>query len=278
MDKKRVVAFVFLSLMLLSLIAGVVSAQTTWFEKLFGVGSSSTKSVFDPVKDMFSKWEAGDLSLNLAKYLFWFIVTLFVYSITKFIPGIKVLHGGAKFLLALVIGFLAIAYMTPSDVYTSLASYTALGFVLSALVPLIILLFFGIEIRREGGMGGRLIAKFMWFIFIVFLAWKLVDGMFGFTGGKVINLVEGWSYIGVIAFSLLWILVFEKQFLKMLFKEESGSILDENLHDVANVLVSEISQREERAKALSGAALKAYEVHTNNLRVRLKDVQKKLGK
>lgn len=240
MFNKKSIGLIFVSLMLFSFVAGVVSAQSSsWLQNLFGGGSSVQATFWDPVKDMFSSWQEGDLSVNVAKYLFLILLTIFVYSVVGFIPMIKSLHGSAKFLFALIIGFLATAYLTPSDVYVALAGYSAMGLVLSALLPMVILMFFSIEISKdsiEGGAGAgeKLLSKFMWFVFIVFLAWKLVDGMFGFTtpkGVKVISMLEGWAYLGAIVFSILWILVFEKQFLKILFKQEGKSFVSANLRN-----------------------------------------------
>lgn len=222
MSQKRVVAFVFLSLVLFSLVAGFVSAQLG-IPGIDPTPDSVLSKIFDPVNDLFTNWEKGNLSINLAKYLFWLLVTIFVYSIVGFIPALKKLHGGAKFLFSLIVGFLSTAYITPSDVYTMLAGYSALGFVLSAFLPLIILLFFSVEISKENNSGGRVISKFMWFAFIVFLVWKLIDGMFGVTtgGARVISLAQGWIYIAVILFSLLWLWFIEREFLKMLFKADA---------------------------------------------------------
>ena len=287
MSSKKIFGLIFASLIFLSVFAslfvGLVSAQDNGEGNRVGptVIIEKISGVFDPVKDMFSKWEEGELSVNIAKYFIWILVILFVYSIIAFIPVIKNLHGGAKFLLAIIVGFLSTAYMTTSDVYTALAGYSALGLVLSAILPLVILLGFSIETHKEGGVGGRLITKFMWLIFIVFLVWKLVDGVFGISNpnnAKLISPWEGFAYIGVILFALIWIWFGERKFIRMLYKEESTALLEENLQDVIHVLVAEISQREERSKNLSGAAQKSYDVHTNNLRDRLKEAQRKLGK
>ena len=140
MFNKKSIGLIFVSLILFSFVAGIVSAQSSWWQNLFGGGSSAQSGVFEPVKDLFTNWEKGNLDVNIAKYLFWLIVTLFVYSVVGFIPVLNdKLHGSVKFILALIVGFLSTAYITPSDVYTTLAGYSALGFVLSALLPLIVL-------------------------------------------------------------------------------------------------------------------------------------------
>ncbi|MBS3081750.1 hypothetical protein J4416_02305 [Candidatus Pacearchaeota archaeon] len=271
MFNKKSIGLIFVSLILFSFVAGIVSAQSSWWQNLFGGGSSAQSGVFEPVKDLFTNWEKGNLDVNIAKYLFWLIVTLFVYSVVGFIPVLNdKLHGSVKFILALIVGFLSTAYITPSDVYTTLAGYSALGFVLSALLPLIVLLFFSIEISKGDGVGGLMISKFMWFALIIFWVWKLVDGMFGFTTGgtRVINLTQGWIYIGVIAFAVIWLLFLEKQFLKVLFKAEGKSYIDElNANTIAS-LEGQLAVETDRIAAITG--------DTNEARVARSRIDRKI--
>ena len=68
------------------------------YSKEGGVASA----IFDPVKDMFMDWEAGKTSDNIAKYLFWILLTVLIFAVSEFIPFLKELVLGGFFQLLLV--------------------------------------------------------------------------------------------------------------------------------------------------------------------------------
>lgn len=206
----KILGIVLISVMFISLAAEIVAAA--WI---------------DPVKDMFAKWEEGELSVNIAKYLFFAMLIILVYAIIGSIPILKDMGGPdfgwfLKLILSVIIGFLATAYLTPSEVYAMLASYSAMGFVLAAGLPFVILIFFTIEISKTGGAGGKLFAKLMWFAFIAFLTYKLIAGWADpnnpLTGGMAL------AYLIAIFLALVYILFFNKVLLKMWFKEEIETV------------------------------------------------------
>lgn len=182
--------------------------------------------VFDPVYAMFAEWGDGDLSVNIAQYLLLILLTLLLYSILDSVPFFDGKGGGKvtiRIISAFIIAFLGIAYLGGGDIYTILASYGALAFVLSAALPFIILAFFSIKIRKEGKAMGVMLSKVLWVAFIGFLIYKLVDGMFG---TQVIGQIEGWLYIAAIVGVILWLWFLEKSFVKHLFKEEFDQSVD----------------------------------------------------
>ncbi|PIN90318.1 hypothetical protein COU60_01860 [Candidatus Pacearchaeota archaeon CG10_big_fil_rev_8_21_14_0_10_34_76] len=231
--QKKSLMFISFMLVLFVFSMSLVAAQRDPFAGIRSGSGSGASAVFDPVKDMFASWQDGDLSINIAKYVFWLLLTLVIFSILLYIPFLTKL-GKWNFLLAVLIAFLSTAYLTPSDVYSALASYGALGIVLSAAIPFVILLFFSIQISKEGGAGGKILSKFIWAAFVLFLVWKLFQGAFfcEIDGGRCISLWEGGAYLLFIIGSILWIFFFEKMFLKSLYKEEfeqSKTSLEKNL-------------------------------------------------
>ncbi len=235
MDKKRVHGFIFIFLFLIVIVTGIVSAATL-------------ASIFDPVKDLFVNWNQGDLSVNIAKYVFWGIVGLFIFSILAFVPFVsgekKVV---IRVILAVLISFLAIAYLTPSNIYTMLASYGALGFVLGAGLPFIILAFFSIEMSKQG-VGGKIIAKLVWIIFIVYLIYKVVSGMITTPG---IELFEGIIYLAAIVSCLIYMYWGENKLLKLIFKEEMSGMKEALFQEVEkeDILKKTKAREWEAAKA-----------------------------
>lgn len=223
MRKERVITLLVLFLLVAPLVLSFVSAQL----QLDGSGdnsgsvvgsSSGAAAIFDPIKELFSNWENGKTSENVAKYLLWVIVGLFVYSILDYIPFTKGKgRGWIRAVLAIVIGFLSIAFLSRYDVYTILASYSALGFVLSAIVPFMILLFGSIEVHRTGGAAGKIGVKIVWFAFIIWLIVKLLVGAFI---DHTISQYHAWGYIIFIVASIIWLFVVEKTFVKWIRNEE----------------------------------------------------------
>lgn len=209
-ESAKILGIVLISVMLILLVSQFVIAQ----------------DIFDPVKDMFAKWEEGELSVNIAKYLFFAMLIILVYAIIGSIPILKDMGGPdfgwfLKLILSVIIGFLATAYLTPSEVYAMLASYSAMGFVLAAGLPFVILIFFTIEISKTGGAGGKLFAKLMWFAFIAFLIYKLIAGWADPNNPLTVGMAL--AYLIAIFLALVYILFFNKVLLKMWFKEELES-------------------------------------------------------
>ena len=240
----------------------------------FVAAQVTIKEIADPVKDMFASWSDGDLSLNVAKYAFWILIGLVIYSILGFIDIFNK-HQYIQILSAVIISFLATAYLTTSNIHAMLTSYGALGYTLGALIPFVIVAFFSVSINKKGGVRARLLSRAIWAAFIVFLIYKLISGMW--VDG-VIDTPEGLTYLGLIAFGLFWIWKGEKMFLKILFKEEYNAIGADKLRDVASSLTTEISRREERSAELSGGAKSAYDRKTESLREELKRIQGQMCK
>ncbi len=259
---KKVVGIFVLSLLLLSFLSTFVLAQ--------GVGSK----IFDPIKSMFTDWEEGSFSINIAKYLLTFLVLIFVYGVTHFLPVIKSLNKYIQFLFALVVSFLSMAFTSSSDLYAVMVSYTAMGFALSAIVPMLILVFFSVEVSKENS-GSRMLSKFVWVIFIMFMIYKLIDGyaMDQIKGGMVI------AYVGVIVGAILWVWKLERRFVAKLYTEEFKGIIDEGLKDSMSSLGAEIKMRDEKAANITDSEQrKAWNKVTKAKKDELVELSKKLGK
>mgnify|MGYP001562207130 CR=1 FL=1 len=211
MIKKRGILLLFFGLIFLSMFLGIVSAADP---------------IFDPIKQMFTDWGEGKLSINLAKYLLAVLVGLIIYSVLDFFPPLKGTEKGfLRGSIAAIVAFLGIAYLNPGEIYAILASYSALGFVLSAVFPFVILVFFSVQVHKDGGAGGRVLAKLTWFGFLAFLVYKIIEG---FKGGIDGGIPYGMkiAYLIAIGFSILYMLIFEKMLVKLMFKEELAAEKD----------------------------------------------------
>src|SRR3989344_2626572 len=174
----------------------------------FGLVSAQTSAIFDPVKEMFNSWSEGQLSVNVAKYLLVILLTAIIYSVLDLTPFLKGEEKSAiRWVVAFIVGFLGTAYLNASDVYAILASYNALGFVLSAAVPFIILLFLSIQTHKDGGPLGRIFSRVIWIGFIVFLIYKLINGY----QTKLIEQGMVIGYLITLGISLAWAIFLEKE-------------------------------------------------------------------
>ena len=134
------------------------------------------------ISDLFTQWSAGQLDVNIAKYLFWLMLTGLIWgalSFAKFPPS-----GVFQALIAIPVSFLATAYITPTEVFTILTSYTALGITLTFILPFIILLFVSAMLLsndkiRQMSVPKIMMEVFLWLFYFVVLIYKMIAGLIG---------------------------------------------------------------------------------------------------
>jgi len=132
------------------------------------------------ISDLFTQWSAGNLDLNIAKYLFFFMLAGLIWgalSFAKFPP-----NAFFQAIIALPVAFLATAYITPDEIFTILQSYTTLGIVLTFIIPFVILIFVSAMLLSNERLGHMSVPKillelFLWIFFLVILVYKLISGM-----------------------------------------------------------------------------------------------------
>ena len=158
-----------------NVITGNADALAAGTSSTLGAGTSF-------ISDLFTQWSAGQLDINIAKYLFWLMLTGLIWgalSFAKFPPS-----GVFQALIAIPVGFLATAYITPTEVFTILTSYTALGITLTFILPFIILLFVSAMLLSNDKIRQMSIPKimmevFLWVFYLVVLVYKMIAGLVG---------------------------------------------------------------------------------------------------
>ncbi len=141
----------------------------------------------NPIGDWFTNWEDGkNFSANIAKYLFWALVSMLIYGISEKFPGLDNKEY-IKWPFAIVVGFLSMAYVTPEEIFALMGAYSGMGFVMSMAVPFLILIFFTADIAgKEGSPKERvmyeLVVVGMWFAFTVFLLIRAINAPTGSVG------------------------------------------------------------------------------------------------
>jgi len=170
------------------------------------------------ISDLFSNWNAGTLDANIAKYLFWFMVTVLIWSALSFarFPPNGIFQG----LIAIPAGFLATAYLTPGEVFTVLQSYETLGIVLTFIVPFMLMLFFSAMFTSNQKIGTLSVPKimfevFLWLFFCVILGYKMISGIA--TGQVPFGLNLTMIIMVAVFFLSFLILIFNRHFRRWMY-------------------------------------------------------------
>ncbi|MBD3252434.1 hypothetical protein GF386_01755 [Candidatus Pacearchaeota archaeon] len=145
-------------------------------------------NVWDPIKDWFLFWQEGEISTGVAKWVLFFILILVIHAISSTIPGLdKMFEPDNEWMgwaFSVLVAFLALAYITPDEIYAIMISYSALGFTLGILIPFIILLGWTItmSIRTKHRVANRILAWVIWTVWTLFVIYKIIDSI---TGGEL---------------------------------------------------------------------------------------------
>ncbi|MBM3206962.1 MAG: hypothetical protein FJZ43_05070 [Candidatus Staskawiczbacteria bacterium] len=167
MNQKRVLAFVFISLMLFGLIPSLVSAQLA---EIF-------QPVADFAKSVGSGWSQGEgYSFGVTKFFILIIVWILIFAVLDKFPGFKD-KTAVKFFLSLAVTFLATAYITASELAVLVSSYSALGFVLGGILPFMIMFFFTTStissVRSK--IAKIWIVRSLWAAFGIYFVYKILS-------------------------------------------------------------------------------------------------------
>lgn len=187
-----------------------------------------------------------------------------IYSIVEFIPFLEGKSNWIKWPFAIIVAFLATAYITPEEVYTILISYGAMGLILGAIIPFVILVALTKKLSDQEGAGSRILQYIIWIGFIGFLIYKAIEGL----RSNMIGWLEFIVYGIIIIVSGVFIL-FNRQIMSLLFKQELAAAYDSEKKDLRSSLLGEVERRErDRPRGLSGGAAAAYDKKTEELRER----------
>lgn len=247
--------FLVLSLGLVFALSFIWSLHVVSANQVSDTLSSVWSSIFS------DSWKSGALDIETARWAYFILLAILIWAILDYSPFFSSETGRRiNPFVALIVSYLAMAYLTPAEVYTALISYGALGIVLGGALPFIILAFFSIKINKEGGLAGRLLSKFMWFAFIIFLVARLFmvgTGNMGIDGRS--DSYYAWAYFILILFAVGWIVRVETWVIKFLRNEDVAFLSAQELDDqIAHWQSVEADWRRSRAK---DATLKADEAH-----------------
>lgn len=200
MDRKRVFVFLVLGILALSFvvqIANFVSAQTVGEKILGNLGVDSTNL------------KASLTGISFAKFLFFLLVALIIYGIGDFLPFIGK-KPSVNTGIAIIIAYLSTMYLSNEEIYSVLLSYSALGIILTGMVPFFVIA--AIQYKAYEG-GYHFASKLLWIVFIIVLAIKFFT-----ANSNEIGKFGQWAYF-LLAFASLGLFIWESSLFKLLVKD-----------------------------------------------------------
>jgi len=180
----KILALMFLSVLLISMFASVVSAATP----------------LEQLTAFINSLRGGTAGTGFAQILLFILMLLLVYSVINFVPIIKNQNYWIKFGISAIVGWLSIMYLVPAEIYSILLSYQTLGIVLTTFLPFVIMLTFTIEWNQETPEY-TWISSILWIAFVVVLSLKYGIGVYRwFTTGQ-----EGIGAFGAAAYLITFV-------------------------------------------------------------------------
>ena len=255
-NSKRTFVYGLLAVLALGFVLGFfggthnISVSTTGYATQayqIGAGTNSTGFAFG---DFFARWNKGSVDVNVMKYFFWGIVCLFIFNI---LDNVKILSKSKffNFMLSLVISFIAVAFITPSEVYTMLISYNALGLVFSMALPFFILIWGSSSIMKGPATSSKSITvSMLWILFVIMEIYKMITFFSDVaTGSANFNWVVA-GVMGLITLVSMGIVLFNRKFREGLRRlEEEASMFNrrtEAQHAGQNRAITAVEERAAR--------------------------------
>jgi hypothetical protein len=106
---------------------------------------------------------------QIIKWIFLFIIVIMIYSGLEF--GKFPEQAWLRWVMAILVGFLATFFITTKELLTAMQGYTALGITLAVFFPILILGFFTLVVATRANPIGILLQQIMW---IIFSFWLLI--------------------------------------------------------------------------------------------------------
>ena len=170
--------------------------------------------ILDPIVDLVTFRTDLSTSINIAKYLFWILLSALVWSILEASQIVK--NNGIRWVISIIVAFLGVAYLAPNDIWGLLLSYNALGLTLLFLLPTAILFFFTLRIIKVGGSSGVVTQYLIWIIYFIFIIYRFIMSI---TENKLgYNQASTWIFLVAIGVSA--VMVFGNRWIRMWLGKE----------------------------------------------------------
>jgi len=196
------------------------------------------------VGEFFQKWMQGTLDKTVMKYMFFAILTMLIFSILSSASWPR--YAAIRWLIAIPVAFVSIAFLTPAQLYTALTTYGALALTLITILPLVIMFFFSSQLLGEGRItvGKIMMQLILWYFYLAFLIYMLLGAIFrkGMPfSGPVLIIIAG----AIISFLVI---LFNRRFRHWIrnIGREITQEVTEDIHTAAEAAGDLIERQQER--------------------------------
>ena len=199
----KLLALFLISLFILSFVISVVSAKF-----------AEEDIIPQSVKDALKNWQVGKLDPGFAKILIFLIIFLVIFLLIENLFGDK--NRWVTTPMAIIVAFLATAYLTPEEVLSLMTSYAALGLTITTLIPLALL--FGLTYQAtkiESELSLVWIQWLAWGLFLVYSIYKLISAA---ISDQLYSIGVAIIVFGATVVSFIMV-VFNRQILRLITKK-----------------------------------------------------------
>lgn len=121
--------------------------------------------------DIIQPWQEGTLNLIVARYLFFILGIILIYSLLGFFGEINPF---IRFIAGFILAFLFTGYIVPEDLLAVMTTYSAAGIALIAIIPPLLLMVFSASIltQRKMGVGSAILQRFLWLFYFIFMIYS----------------------------------------------------------------------------------------------------------
>jgi len=194
-EYKNILFVALCSLLFIGLFVGLVSAESNSAE------SNSAESNFDKLVNLLGSKSSVTMptSDSIAKFLLVFLLVLVIYSVSDLLPFINEKES-IKWIISIVIGVLAFMFVSASVVKAILHNYTAMGIVLTSIIPLLVVWAFTYKLRTKMPEAAPFVNKIVVMGFIIFALYQWLSMPTNSEGAEY-----GFLYILAIIGAILWL-------------------------------------------------------------------------
>jgi len=237
MKKEHVLGLILLALIVLASLSFFVSAETVG-EKIW----SNLPGVEDANMTRLSEFMKSD---SFLWFLVFMLVALVIYSISPFMPFISD-NKYVTWAVTLIVAYLSTFSLKSEEIKTVLLSYSALGIIITAVIP-----FFAIAAiaKKSRDRGHIFFEKALWIAFfaVLFFKWWVADetelgyGLYAFP-----------IIMGLVALLFIW----ENKIWYLMFKQQLRGYREQFRQDSLAAVTSELERLRDQILATNDDAIK----------------------
>jgi hypothetical protein len=176
MNGKKFLVIGLLGLFMISMFASIAVAQdevNPEAEKFFGNAVGGVGDVFG--KLFGETYGTGFWELAAIKFLFFLLLLMVILAVSDSIPLLSESNAWIKWSISAIVSYLSVMYITPSDFYTILVSYTTMAIVITSVIPLAIIFAIVYKLSSEPSAGKIILQKLLLGLYAIILAWRIAQ-------------------------------------------------------------------------------------------------------